>query len=96
MSDGNEDLDGLEGEGIIPGSILPIDCTADIEEAAHRLMLMHNLSSVAIVATFVAPDGRTQQTHTTLGNWYATMGAMREWMAGEDERIRLFIRQDGA
>lgn len=68
------------------------DSKEDIEAALHRLLELHNLASICIVATKVSPDGRTQKTVSHIGNWYANFGAIKEWCTIQDERARIFER----
>lgn len=73
--------------------VIPQDAIDDIEAAVHRLRELHDLASIMIIVTKVSNDGRTQSQVSHAGNWYATYGVTREWVAVQDERARNHVRK---
>jgi len=74
---------------------------ADQDKAAlDRVLaqLTEQFDSVQIIATRHRGAGVGEQTwlmHRGTGNWYARYGAVREWLAREDEGARDAMRDRG-
>lgn len=57
---------------------------AILDEAAKEIAKKHNLGSVALFVTFNDEDSKTRMVHARAGNYYASFGAVRQWIVYED------------
>jgi hypothetical protein len=58
-------------------------------------LLEHHLVSVRIFVT-KAEEGLAKAYDFGGGDWYASYGAVREWLLKQDERTRVAIRQESS
>lgn len=61
----------------------------------HVAQLMEHFDSVQIICTrFEAKAGKTSCASRGDGNWYARVGAVREWLIRDDQATREDVKGD--
>ncbi len=72
------------------------DARAAVERIAERAAaeLMEHATSVQIIVTARGRDGGTVSFATGRGCFYSRLGAAREWVVKQDERVRRAVARE--